>query len=70
MPVRVVEALEPVVAQAHSAEALGVAAGCALMLVERTAYDADGVAVEYARDLHRGDRARFLVEAAAPLPIT
>lgn len=69
-PVRVVEALEPVVAQAHSAEVLGVAAGCALMLVERTAYDADDVAVEYARDLHRGDRARFLVEAAAPLPVT
>ena len=40
------------------------------MLVERTAYDADGVAVEYARDLHRGDRARFLVEAAAPLPVS
>ena len=69
-PVRVVEALEPVIAQPHSAEVLGVAAGCALMLVERTAYDADGVAVEYARDLHRGDRARFLVEAAAPVSVT
>jgi len=69
-PVRVVEALEPVVAQEHSAELLGVAAGCALMLVERTAFDADGVAVEYARDLHRGDRARFVVEAAASLRVS
>jgi len=69
-PVRVLEALEPVVAQAHSAEVLGVARGCALMLVERTAFDADEVAVEYARDLHRGDRARFLVEAAAPVPVS
>jgi GntR family transcriptional regulator len=69
-PVRVVEALEPVVAQEHSADVLGVAPGSPLMLVERTAYDADGVAVEYARDLHRGDRARFVVEAAAPVPVS
>jgi GntR family transcriptional regulator len=68
-PVRVVETLEPVVAQEHSAQALGVAAGAPLMLVERTAYDAGGVAVEYARDLHRGDRARFVVEAAAPATV-
>jgi GntR family transcriptional regulator len=69
-PVRVVEALEPVVAQQHSAELLGIPPGSALMRVERTAYDADDVAVEYARDLHRGDRARFVVEAAAPGRVT
>ncbi len=62
-PVRVVESLEPVVAQAHSAAALGVGADSPLMLVERVAFDADDVPVEYARDLHRGDRARFVVEA-------
>jgi len=70
VPVRVVETLEPVVAQRHSAELLGVAAGSPLMLVERTAFDSDGVAVEFAHDLHRGDRARFVVEAAAPLPVS
>jgi phosphonate metabolism transcriptional regulator PhnF len=69
-PARVVETLEPVVAQRHSAELLGVAPGSALMLVERTAFDADNVPVEYAHDLHRGDRARFVVEAAAPLPVS
>ena len=69
-PVRVVETLEPVVAQQHSADALGVEAGSALMLVERTAFDADGAPVEYARDLHRGDRARFVVEASAPLGVS
>jgi GntR family transcriptional regulator len=69
-PARVVESLEPVVAQSHSAAMLGIVAGSALMLVERTAFDADGVAVEYAHDLHRGDRARFVVEAAAPVPIS
>jgi GntR family transcriptional regulator len=47
-----------------------VAPGAALMLVERTAFDAGDVPVEYARDLHRGDRARFVVEAAAPLPVS
>ena len=70
VPVRVVETLEPVVAQRHSAELLGVAAGSPLMLVERTAFDSDGVAVEFAHDLHRGDLARFVVEAAAPLPVS
>ena len=40
------------------------------MLVERIAFDADDVAVEFAHDLHRGDRARFVVEAAASVPVS
>ena len=31
------------------------------MLVERVAYAADGTAVEFAHDRHRGDRARFVI---------
>ena len=31
------------------------------MLVERTAYAADGQPVEYARDLFRGDRTRVVL---------
>ncbi len=31
------------------------------MLVERIAYAADGTAVEFARDRHRGDAARFVI---------
>jgi GntR family transcriptional regulator len=60
-PVSAVERLEPVAARPHEAQALGVPEGCPLMLVERTAYAAEGVAVEFARDRHRGDRARFVV---------
>jgi GntR family transcriptional regulator len=67
-PVRAVERLEPVLARAHEAEALGVPEGSPLMLVERVAYAADGTAVEWARDRHRGDRARFVVEVAASVP--
>jgi GntR family transcriptional regulator len=63
-PVRAVERLEPVLAGAAEAEALGVAPRSPLMLVERTAYAADGTPVEHARDRHRGDRARFVVEVA------
>ena len=55
------ERLEPVAAGAHEAEALGVPEGSPLMLVERVAYAADGTPVEFARDRHRGDRARFVV---------
>jgi GntR family transcriptional regulator len=60
-PVSAVERLEPMLARAHEAQALGVPEGAPLMLVERLARAADGTAVEFARDRHRGDRARFVV---------
>jgi GntR family transcriptional regulator len=60
-PVEALERLEPVAAGAHEASALGVPEGCPLMLVERTAFAAGGVAVEFSHERHRGDRARFEV---------
>src|SRR3954462_9766020 len=63
VPGRAVERLEPVVAEEHHAAALGVRPGAPLMLVERVAYDGDGTPVEFARDHHRGDRARLVVRA-------
>ncbi len=63
-PVRTVEHLEPVAARAQDARALLVRPRSPLMLVERVAYDETGIAVEFARDRHRGDRARFVVEVA------
>jgi GntR family transcriptional regulator len=68
VPVRAVERLEPVLARAHEASALEVPEGSPLMLVERTAFAADGTAVEFAHDRHRGDRARFTIEIAADVP--
>ena len=59
-PVRAVERIEPVLADADEADALGVDAGTPLMLVDRTAYDADGLLVETARDVFRGDRTRIV----------
>lgn len=53
------EALEPVVATAWEARLLGLDEGAPLMLIERTARTAAGVAVEYARDLFRPDRTRI-----------
>jgi GntR family transcriptional regulator len=55
------ERLEPVTASVREAEALDVAEGAPLMLVERTAYSASGQPVEFARDLFRGDRTRVVV---------
>lgn len=60
-PVEAVERLEPVVARAHEAALLGLEEGAPLMLVERVARAPEGVAVEFARDRHRGDRSRFVV---------
>jgi DNA-binding GntR family transcriptional regulator len=42
------------------AEALAVAPGSPLMLVERIAYAHDAEPVEFARDLFRGDRTRVV----------
>lgn len=67
-PVRAVERLEPVLARAHEADALEVPEGSPLMLVERTAYAADGTAIEFAHDRHRGDRSRFTIETTADVP--
>jgi GntR family transcriptional regulator len=61
-PVSATERLEPVAARSHEAAVLGVPEGSPLMLVERVAFAADGGAVEFARDRHRGDRARFLIQ--------
>jgi DNA-binding GntR family transcriptional regulator len=60
-PYRARESLEPVTAGVREAEALEVAEGAPLMLVERTAYARSGEPLEFARDLFRGDRTRVVV---------
>jgi GntR family transcriptional regulator len=65
-PVHAEERLSPVVADRELAGALQVPVGSPLMLVERVAAAADGTPVEFARDHHRGDRARFVVQVRSP----
>jgi len=60
-PHRAKESLEPVCAGVREAEALGIAEGAPLMLVERTAYARSGQPLEFARDLFRGDRTKVVV---------
>ena len=60
-PHRARESLEPVTAGVREAEALEIAEGAPLMLVERTAYAQAGQPVEFARDLFRGDRTRLVI---------
>jgi GntR family transcriptional regulator len=59
-PVRAVERIEPVLADTEEADALGLPVGAPLMLVDRTAYDSEGLVVETARDVFRGDRMRIV----------
>lgn len=68
-PVRAVERLEAVPARPQDAELLKVPEGSPLMLVERTSYDEDDVAIEFARDRFRGDRARFVSETVPRVPV-
>jgi DNA-binding GntR family transcriptional regulator len=65
-PVRAVERLEPALATPAQAAALELEPGAPLMLITRVAFSARDEPVEYARDHHRGDRARFVVEVATP----
>jgi GntR family transcriptional regulator len=61
-PVSAHEAIEPTACEAADARHLATRPGAPAILVERTTYDGDGVPVEYARDLYRGDRARFEID--------
>jgi GntR family transcriptional regulator len=59
-PVRSVERIEPIAADADEAAALDLRVGAPLLLVDRIAYDAAGEVVETARDVFRGDRTRIV----------
>jgi GntR family transcriptional regulator len=59
------ESIEPAVLEPDDARHLGVRAGAPAMVVTRTARDRDGRPVEFARDVYRGDRARFEVALRA-----
>jgi GntR family transcriptional regulator len=61
--VRAVERLEPALARADEAAALGIDTGAPVMLVERTAYSAAGRPLERSRDVFRGDRTRVVWES-------
>lgn len=59
-PVRAVERIEPIAADADEAAALEVRVGAPLLLVDRIAYNSAGELVETARDVFRGDRTRIV----------
>jgi GntR family transcriptional regulator len=58
------QSFEAVVASEYEAELLGIEPGTPLMLEERIGFDQGGEPVEFARDLYRGDRFRFVTELA------
>jgi GntR family transcriptional regulator len=63
VPVRAVERLEPALADADEAAALGVEAGAPVMRVERLAYGSDDRPLERSLDVFRGDRTRVVWES-------
>jgi GntR family transcriptional regulator len=64
---RMRQTLEPVAADEFEAQVLEVPIGSPVMLVERLTYDAVGTPIEYAKDIHRGDRSRFVYELPVEL---
>ncbi|MEO3803954.1 GntR family transcriptional regulator [Nonomuraea sp. B1E8] len=67
-PRTAVERLDPVIARPAEAAELGMTPGAPLMLIERTAYAAGGMPVEFARDLFRPDRVRISVRSGVTEP--
>ena len=59
-----VQGLEAVAADANAAQLLNIEPGAPLMLEKRLSLDHEGRAVEYGRDLYRGDRFRFMTQMA------
>ena len=57
--------LEPTPLDSGAAAMLGVRPDVPALRVTRTAWDAKGRAIEFARDLHRGDRMIFVSETTA-----
>ena len=55
------EELEATQASDRQAEVLGIQPGSPLLLITRTSFTADGVAVEFSRDYHRSDRTRIRI---------
>lgn len=59
------QSLEAVSATEYEAKLLKIKSGDPLMLEQRLTYDQNGRPVEYAKDVYRGDRFRFVTELAA-----
>jgi GntR family transcriptional regulator len=59
------ESIEPAVLEPEDARHLSARPGSPAMVVTRTARDRDGRPVEFARDVYRGDRARFEVSLSS-----
>ncbi|MBA2300123.1 MAG: GntR family transcriptional regulator [Chloroflexi bacterium] len=61
-PIRATQSMEAIPAESWEAGLLDVPVESPLMLVQRTAWDGRGRAVEHARDFYRADRSRFVTE--------
>ena len=59
------QSLEAVGATTHEAELLKIESGAPLMLEQRLTFEQNGQPVEFAKDVYRGDRFRFVTELAA-----
>ena len=58
------QSFEPIIATEFEANLLKIKIGEALMLEKRLSYDSNNLPVEYGKDRYRGDRFRFVTEAA------
>ena len=57
------EEIEATPATEQQAEVLGIEVGSPLLLITRTSFTQQGIAVEFSRDYHRADRARIRIKS-------
>lgn len=63
-PARSQDVVATALASPAEAEALHIEVGAALLSIQRTAYDASGLPVEFTRSAFRGDRFRFVADSS------
>lgn len=59
---RAEESIEPTIANEFEAKVLNILPGTPLLLLERVTFTKENIIVEYAKDLYRGDKCKFLSE--------
>jgi len=59
---KAIQTLEPMITNRNESEILGIEISSPALLIVRIAFDNNGVPIEFAKDIYRGDRSRFYIE--------
>jgi len=59
---KAIQTLEPIITNNNESEILDVKISSPALLIVRISFDSNGVPIEFAKDIYRGDRSKFYIE--------